>query len=53
MSRIEMEFEEKKYIKDKVWKNRIMTPITRNLAHFIDKYAKNRLELPFKQNYVR
>ena len=44
----ESEFNEKRYIKDKIWKTRVMIPVTRNLAHFIDKYAKNRLELPCK-----
>ena len=30
-----------------------MNPIAENLSKYIDKYAKDRLELPHKQNLVR
>ena len=53
MNRWDMEFKESRYIKDKQWRTRVLTPITNNLAQYIDKYAKDRLELPYKQSHVR
>ena len=38
-NRWDTEFNEKRYIKDKVWRARVLNPITGNLAQFIDKYA--------------
>ena len=53
LDRWETEYMEKRYIKDKNWKMRVLNPIAGNLGTLINYYAKNRLYLPYKQCHVR